>query len=71
MAVLRFSQVVGLHQSMPLTAEVLSSRILLTLEASGLTQHALANVISMEASARSKALSGKRNFRPLEVALIS
>jgi Zn-dependent peptidase ImmA (M78 family)/transcriptional regulator with XRE-family HTH domain len=56
---------------MPLTADVLASRILQALEASGFTQQTLANTINMESSALSKALSGKRNFKPLEVALIS
>ena len=68
---LRFSQVVGYCESMPLTADVLASRILRAIDASGLTQQALADRINMESSALSKALSGKRNFKPLEVALIS
>ena len=61
----------GYCKDMPLTADVLASRILHAIEASGLTQQALADRISMESSALSKALAGKRNFKPLEVALIS
>jgi Zn-dependent peptidase ImmA (M78 family)/transcriptional regulator with XRE-family HTH domain len=56
---------------MALTSDVLASRILAAIEAAGLTQQALATAIKLEPSALSKALSGKRNFKPLEVALIS
>lgn len=56
---------------MALTAHALANRILKAIEASGSTQHALAQAINLDPSALSKALSGKRNFKPVEVALIS
>gem|GEM_PF-246234 len=57
--------------SMALTSMLLSQRVLAALEAAGLTQAALAAAIDMDAPTLSKALSGKRNFRPLELARIA
>jgi Zn-dependent peptidase ImmA (M78 family) len=54
-----------------LTADTLAERILKAIEASGMTRRELAEAIDMDPTALSKALSGKRNFKPLEIALIS
>lgn len=56
---------------MALTADTLAERILKVIEASGMTRRQLAEVIGIDPTALSKALSGKRNFKPLEIALIS
>jgi transcriptional regulator with XRE-family HTH domain len=68
---LLFSQDPGYVLRMALTADTLADRILKAIEASGLTHAALAEAIDLDPTALSKALSGKRNFKPLEVALIS
>jgi Zn-dependent peptidase ImmA (M78 family)/transcriptional regulator with XRE-family HTH domain len=56
---------------MPLTMDTLAERILKAIEASGMTRRKLAEEIGMDPTALSKALSGKRHFKTLEVALIS
>jgi Zn-dependent peptidase ImmA (M78 family)/transcriptional regulator with XRE-family HTH domain len=56
---------------MALTEDALANRILKAIEASGMTQHAVAQAIGLDPSTLSKALTGKRNFKSLEVALIS
>ena len=57
--------------AMALTADTLAERILKVIEASGMTRREVAEAIGLDATALSKALSGKRNFKPLEIALIS
>ena len=56
---------------MALTTDALAHRILKAIEASGWSQNSLAEAVGLDASALSKALSSKRNFKPLEVALIA
>jgi Zn-dependent peptidase ImmA (M78 family)/transcriptional regulator with XRE-family HTH domain len=56
---------------MTLTVDTLAERILTVVEKSGMTRRELAEMIGIDATALSKALSGKRNFKPLEVALIA
>jgi Zn-dependent peptidase ImmA (M78 family)/transcriptional regulator with XRE-family HTH domain len=56
---------------MALTMDRLAARIREAMKASGMTQRALATAISLDPPTLSKALAGKRGFRPLELALIS
>jgi Zn-dependent peptidase ImmA (M78 family)/lambda repressor-like predicted transcriptional regulator len=56
---------------MPFTVDTLAERILTVVEKSGMTRRELAEAIGVDPTALSKALSGKRNFKPLEVALIA
>ena len=57
--------------SMALSMGTLANRVLEALKASGMSQRALAAAIRLDPPALSKALSGKRGFKPLELALIS
>jgi Zn-dependent peptidase ImmA (M78 family)/predicted transcriptional regulator len=50
---------------------MLAKRILDLIQASGMTQQDFAKAIGLDPTALSKALSGKRNFKPLEIALIA
>jgi Zn-dependent peptidase ImmA (M78 family)/transcriptional regulator with XRE-family HTH domain len=61
----------GYGAGMALTAAVLARRIRAAIGAAGMQQRELAGIIGIDPSALSKALSGQRNFKPLEVALIS
>jgi Zn-dependent peptidase ImmA (M78 family)/transcriptional regulator with XRE-family HTH domain len=54
-----------------LTAELLASRVLEAMRAAGISQRALAAAVGLDPPTMSKALSGKRGFKPLELALIS
>lgn len=56
---------------MALTMERLAARIREAMKASGMTQRALAAAIGLDPPTLSKALAGKRGFKPLELALIS
>jgi Zn-dependent peptidase ImmA (M78 family)/transcriptional regulator with XRE-family HTH domain len=56
---------------MALTTEALARRIRAAIGAAGMQQRELARIIGIDPSALSKALSGQRNFKPLEVALIA
>src|SRR5580658_5752040 len=56
---------------MTFTVDTLAERILTVVEKSGMTRRELAEAIGVDPTALSKALSGKRNFKPLEVALIA
>lgn len=56
---------------MALTTETLATRVLAAMKASGMSQRALAAAIGLDPPTLSKALSGKRGFKPLELALIS
>jgi Zn-dependent peptidase ImmA (M78 family)/lambda repressor-like predicted transcriptional regulator len=55
----------------PLTNELLASRVLAAMKAAGMSQRALGAAIGLDPPTMSKALSGKRGFRPMELALIS
>ncbi len=68
---LRFSQHAGYGVPMALTVDTLLERILTVVDESGMTRRELADAIGIDPTALSKALSGKRNFKPLEVALIA
>jgi transcriptional regulator with XRE-family HTH domain len=57
--------------NMALTTTMLAKRILDLIQASGMTQQDFAKAIGLDPTALSKALSGKRNFKPLEIALIA
>jgi Zn-dependent peptidase ImmA (M78 family)/transcriptional regulator with XRE-family HTH domain len=56
---------------MALTTDTLAERILTVVENSGMTRRELAEAIGIDPTALSKALSGKRNFKSLEIALIA
>jgi Zn-dependent peptidase ImmA (M78 family)/transcriptional regulator with XRE-family HTH domain len=56
---------------MALTTEMLADRVRAAMEASGMSQRALGQAIGFDPPTMSKALSGKRGFKPLELALIS
>lgn len=56
---------------MALTADTLARRILAAIDGAGMPHKDLAAMIGIDPSALSKALAGRRNFKPLEVALIS
>lgn len=56
---------------MALTLDTLAERILTAVEKSGMNRRELAESIGVDPTALSKALSGKRNFKPLEIALIA
>jgi Zn-dependent peptidase ImmA (M78 family)/transcriptional regulator with XRE-family HTH domain len=56
---------------MALTMEMLADRVRAAMEAAGMSQRALGQAIGFDPPTMSKALSGKRGFRPLELALIS
>jgi Zn-dependent peptidase ImmA (M78 family)/transcriptional regulator with XRE-family HTH domain len=56
---------------MPLTMDMLANRIREAMQASGTSQRALAAAVGLDPPTLSKALSGKRGFKPLELALIS
>jgi Zn-dependent peptidase ImmA (M78 family)/transcriptional regulator with XRE-family HTH domain len=56
---------------MAITEETLATRIVEAMKASGMSQRALAAAIGLDPPTLSKALSGKRGFKPLELALIS
>jgi Zn-dependent peptidase ImmA (M78 family)/transcriptional regulator with XRE-family HTH domain len=56
---------------MALTMDMLANRIREAMQASGTSQRALAAAIGLDPPTLSKALSGKRGFKPLELALIS
>ncbi|MGD0705852.1 MAG: ImmA/IrrE family metallo-endopeptidase [Trebonia sp.] len=56
---------------MALTMEILADRVRAAMEAAGMSQRALGQAIGFDPPTMSKALSGKRGFKPLELALIS
>jgi Zn-dependent peptidase ImmA (M78 family)/transcriptional regulator with XRE-family HTH domain len=56
---------------MALTMEMLADRVRAAMEAAGMSQRALGQAIGFDPPTMSKALSGKRGFKPLELALIS
>src|SRR5580692_1458338 len=56
---------------MALTIEMLADRVRAAMEAAGMSQRALGQAIGFDPPTMSKALSGKRGFKPLELALIS
>ena len=56
---------------MALTMEKLADRVRAAMEAAGMSQRALGQAIGFDPPTMSKALSGKRGFKPLELALIS
>lgn len=56
---------------MALDVDMLAERILTTIESSGQTRRAVAEAIGMDPTGMSKALSGQRHFKALEVALIA
>ncbi|NMO50325.1 ImmA/IrrE family metallo-endopeptidase [Actinoplanes sp. TBRC 11911] len=56
---------------MPVTPDMLRSRIRSAMSVRGVSQQALARAIGLDATALSKALNGARNFKSLEVALIA
>src|ERR1700734_2421776 len=56
---------------MALTTEMLADRVRAAMEAAGMSQRALGQAIGFDPPTMSKALSGKRGFKPLELALIS
>lgn len=56
---------------MALTADTLAQRIQAAIDAAHMPQNVLAAKIGIDPSALSRALSGRRNFKPLEVAIIS
>lgn len=56
---------------MDLSTEALAARVQQAVRTSGLTQQQLADRIGVDPTALSKALGGKRNFKPLELALIA
>ena len=56
---------------MALTMDMLANRIREAMRASGTSQRALAAAIGLDPPTLSKSLSGKRGFKPLELALIS
>ena len=56
---------------MALTMEMLADRVRAAVEAAGMSQRALGQAIGFDPPTMSKALSGKRGFKPLELALIS
>ena len=51
--------------------EMLADRVREAMQASGMSQRALGQTIGMDPPTMSKALAGKRGFKPLELALIS
>ena len=51
--------------------EMLADRVRAAMEAAGMSQRALGQAIGFDPPTMSKALSGKRGFKPLELALIS
>ena len=51
--------------------EILADRVRAAMEAAGMSQRALGQAIGFDPPTMSKALSGKRGFKPLELALIS
>jgi Zn-dependent peptidase ImmA (M78 family)/transcriptional regulator with XRE-family HTH domain len=56
---------------MALTAQTLARRVQAAIDAAQMPQRELARILGIDPSALSRALSGQRNFKPLEVALIS
>ena len=56
---------------MALSTEELAARVQKAIKASGMTQQNLAEIIGVDPTALSRALAGKRNFKPLELALIA
>ncbi|MFF8317813.1 helix-turn-helix domain-containing protein [Streptomyces bobili] len=56
---------------MTLSVELLAQRVRESITAANLTQQDLAEVVGISPSALSRALAGKRNFKSLEIALIS
>jgi Zn-dependent peptidase ImmA (M78 family)/DNA-binding XRE family transcriptional regulator len=56
---------------MALSTEALAARVQEAVRDSGMTQDRLAKTIDMNPTALSRALAGKRNFKPLELALIA
>ena len=56
---------------MALTMEMLADRVREAMRTSGMSQRALGQAIGMDPPTISKALAGKRGFKPLELALIS
>jgi Zn-dependent peptidase ImmA (M78 family)/transcriptional regulator with XRE-family HTH domain len=56
---------------MALTMAMLADRVRAAMEAAGMSQRALGQAIGFDPPTMSKALSGKRGFKPLELALIS
>ncbi len=51
--------------------EMLADRVRAAMEAAGMSQRALGQAIGFDPPTMSKALAGKRGFKPLELALIS
>jgi Zn-dependent peptidase ImmA (M78 family)/transcriptional regulator with XRE-family HTH domain len=68
---LRFSQLSSKLAGVALTTETLTTRISEAMKVAGVSQRALAAAIGLDPPTLSKALSGKRGFKPLELALIS
>jgi Zn-dependent peptidase ImmA (M78 family)/lambda repressor-like predicted transcriptional regulator len=68
---LRFSQEDHSVYRMPVSPETLIARIRGAMTDAGLSQQSLAQAIGLDPTALSKALSGNRNFKSLEVALIA
>jgi Zn-dependent peptidase ImmA (M78 family)/lambda repressor-like predicted transcriptional regulator len=68
---LRFSQLASKVIVVALTTQTLTARISEAMKAAGVSQRALAAAIGLDPPTLSKALSGKRGFKPLELALIS
>jgi Zn-dependent peptidase ImmA (M78 family)/transcriptional regulator with XRE-family HTH domain len=56
---------------MALTTEMLARRVQAAMKAAGMSQRALAAAIGLDPPAMSKALSGKRGFKPVELALVA
>jgi Zn-dependent peptidase ImmA (M78 family)/transcriptional regulator with XRE-family HTH domain len=68
---LRFSQALGYGTTVTLDVDTLAERVLTAIESSGQTRRAVAEAIGMDVTAMSKALSGQRHFKALEIALIA
>lgn len=64
-------RITGYVEDMGLSSETLAQRIKQAIEAADLTQREVAERVGMETTALSKALSGLRNFKPLELARIA
>ena len=68
---LRFSQALSYRATVALDVSTLAERVLIAIESSGQTRRAVAEAVGMDATAMSKALSGQRHFKALEIALIA
>ena len=58
------------NRSVSLTPQTLAERVKQAIHAAGLTQQSVAEAIGIDPSALSRALSGQRDFKSVEIALL-